>query len=77
MSKAGLDDKDPTLDAGSATAGVGGNPKANPVVITFRTSPSIASALKLIGPCVCCPRALLMPTPRSVLRFTSKPFCAR
>jgi len=33
---------------------------------TFRTSPSIAlqmSTLKMIGPYVCCPQALLMPTP--------------
>jgi len=49
-----------------------------PVVITFRTSPSIAvqmSALKIIGRCVCCPQALLMPTRPRVRHSTSKASC--
>jgi hypothetical protein len=53
--------------------------RQHPVVITFRTSPSIASrmrALKIIGLYVCCPRALLMPTPRLALHSTSKAYCA-
>ncbi len=31
---------------------------------------------ELIGPYVCRPRALLMPTPRPAPHSTSKPFCA-
>jgi len=52
---------------------------SNPAVTTFRTSPSIAlqmSTLKIIGPYVCCPQALLMPTPRLAPRSMSKAFCA-
>jgi hypothetical protein len=52
---------------------------SSPVVITFRTSPSIASlmnALKIIGPYVWCPLAQLMPTPRLAPRFMSKAFRA-
>jgi hypothetical protein len=52
---------------------------SNRFVITFRTSPSIAlqmSALKIIGPYVCCRLALLMPTPRLAPRSMSKAFCA-
>jgi hypothetical protein len=50
----------------------------NPVVLTFRTSPSIASrtsTLKIIGPYVCCPRALPMPIPRLEPHSASKAFC--
>jgi hypothetical protein len=73
-----LNGKDTTFDAGFAAAGVGRNPKATRVVITCRTSRSIASrmsALKIIGPYVYCPRALLMPTPRLAPHSTSKAFC--
>jgi hypothetical protein len=35
------------------------------------------SALKIIGLYVCCPRALLMPTPRLAPRSTSKAFSRR
>jgi hypothetical protein len=51
---------------------------SKPVVITFRTSPSTAlqmSALKIIGRCVCCPQALLMPTRPPVRHSTSKASC--
>jgi hypothetical protein len=44
-----------------------------------RTSQSIAlqmSVLRVIGPYVCCPRALLMPTPRLAPHSMSKAFCA-
>ena len=48
------------------------------VVVTFRTSQSIAlqmSALKIIGRCVCCPQAPLMPTRPPVRHSTSKASC--
>jgi hypothetical protein len=51
---------------------------SNPVVTTFRTSPSIAlqmSTLKITGPYVCCPQALLMPRPRLAPHYMSKAFC--
>src|SRR5712691_5077910 len=51
---------------------------SKPVVVTFRTSPSIAlqmSALKIIGRCVCCPQAPLMPTRPPVRHSTSKASC--
>ena len=43
------------------------NSDSKTAVITLRTSQSIASrmrSLKIIGPYVWCPQALLMPTPR-------------
>ena len=52
---------------------------SNRAVITFRASQSIASrmsALKIIGPYVCYPRALRMPTPRLAPRSMSNAFCA-
>ena len=75
--EANLNGKNPTFDAGFAAASASRNPK--PVVITFRTSPSIAlqmSALKITGPYVYCPQALLMRTPRLAPHSMSKAFCA-
>jgi hypothetical protein len=53
--------------------------RKQPGARTFRVSRSIASrisTLTVIGPYVCCPRALLMQTPRLALHSMSKAFCA-
>jgi hypothetical protein len=52
---------------------------SNRVARTFRASQSIASRiskLRIIGPYVWCPLALLMPTPRLAPRSMSKASCA-
>ena len=52
---------------------------SNPAVQTSATSQSITSrmsALRIIGPYVCCLRARLMPTPRLAPHSMSKAFCA-
>ena len=52
---------------------------SNPAVQTSATSQSITSRMstvRIIGPYVCCPQGLLMPTPRLAPHSMSKAFCA-